>query len=118
MGGCAVMLLNRRARRSRAYLRMLALFGTLAVSAQASAALDLDAMSIEELAEVEVTSVSKRPQQLSEAPAAIYVISHDDIIRSGALILPEMLRLAPNLQVAQTTANQYIITARGFSGNI
>ena len=100
---------------------MSALFGMLAISAQAAqagAALDLDSMSIEELAEVEVTSVSKRPQQLSEAPAAIYVISHDEIIRSGALILPEMLRLAPNLQVAQTSANQYIITARGFSGNI
>ena len=112
------MLLNRRPGRSRACLRVFALFGTITMSAQASAALDLDSMSIEELAEVEVTSVSKRPQQLSEAPAAIYVISHDDIIRSGALILPEMLRLAPNLQVAQTTANQYIISARGFSGNI
>lgn len=49
--------------------------------------------------------------------AAIYVISHDDIIRSGATSLPEILRLAPNLQVAQLSPSEYVITARGFSGN-
>jgi iron complex outermembrane receptor protein len=72
-------------------------------------------LSLEELAQVEVTSVSKRPERLLDAPASIYVISHDDIRRSGATSLPEALRLAPNLQVAQANASQYAITARGFN---
>jgi iron complex outermembrane receptor protein len=78
---------------------------------------DLRNMSIEELAKVEISSVSKTPEPLSDAAAAIYVISHDDIIRSGATSIPEMLRLAPNLFVAQTGASSYTISARGFSGN-
>jgi iron complex outermembrane receptor protein len=78
---------------------------------------DLRDLSIEQLAQVEVTSVSKSPEALSDAPAAIYVITHDQIMRSGATTIPEMLRLAPNLQVAQTSASHYTITARGFSGN-
>ncbi len=78
---------------------------------------DLKKLSIEELLNMEVTSVSKASQPLSDAAAAIYVITHEDIVRSGARSLPEMLRLAPNLQVAQTSANSYVITARGFSGN-
>jgi iron complex outermembrane receptor protein len=77
---------------------------------------DFSSLSIEELANIDVSSVSKADQPLSEAPAAIYVITHDDIIRSGARRLPEMLRLAPNLQVAQVTAASYAITARGFNG--
>ena len=78
---------------------------------------DLRDFSIDQLAQLQVTSVSKRPVSLSEAPAAIYVITHDDIVRSGATSIPEILRLAPNLQVAQTSASSYVITARGFSGN-
>jgi iron complex outermembrane receptor protein len=88
----------------------------LAMSSGAEAALDLSDMSIEDLAQIEVTSVSKRAEPLGDAPAAIYVITHDDIIRSGATALPEMLRLAPNLQVAQVTASRYDVSARGFNG--
>ncbi|MGH8229970.1 MAG: TonB-dependent receptor plug domain-containing protein, partial [Steroidobacteraceae bacterium] len=73
-------------------------------------------MTIEQLSNVEVTSVSKTPQTLSDAPAAIYVITREDILRSGATTLPEILRLAPNLQVAQITAGSFAITARGFNG--
>ncbi|HEY2661556.1 MAG TPA: TonB-dependent receptor [Caulobacteraceae bacterium] len=76
---------------------------------------DLDRMQIEDLAKIEISSVSKTAQPLSDAPAAIYVISHDDIIRSGATRLVDMLRLAPNLQVAQVTANNFAISARGFN---
>ena len=82
----------------------------------ARASLDLRDMSIEELGQIQVTSVSKSAQPLSTAPAAIYVITHDDIVRSGATSFPEMLRLAPNLQVAQITASRYAISARGFNG--
>jgi len=88
-----------------------------ASSARAQSAEDLQQMSISDLANIDVTSVSKTDQTLSTAAAAIYVITHDQIARSGATSIPEMLRLAPNLQVAQTGPNQYVITARGFSGD-
>jgi iron complex outermembrane receptor protein len=77
---------------------------------------DLSRFSIEELANIDVSSVSKTAQPLSDAPAAIYVITHDDAVRSGATNLAEILRLAPNLQVARVTASSYAISARGFNG--
>ena len=73
-------------------------------------------MSLAQLSNLEVTSVSKAPQPLSTAPAAIYVITHQQIMRSGATSLPEALRLAPNLQVTQVTASDYVVSARGFNG--
>ena len=85
-------------------------------SAATLASTDLGNLSIEDLANIEITSVSKADQPLSEAPAAIYVITHDAITRSGATRLPDILRLAPNLQVAQVTATSYAISARGFNG--
>ncbi|HEY3888716.1 MAG TPA: TonB-dependent receptor [Caulobacteraceae bacterium] len=78
---------------------------------------DLRDLSIDQLSQIQVTSVSKSPEALSDAASAIYVITHDDIVRSGAISIPEILRLAPNLDVVQTSASSYIITARGFSGN-
>jgi iron complex outermembrane receptor protein len=78
---------------------------------------ELGQLSIEQLSNLPVTSVAKRAEPLGQAPAAIYVITHEEIERAGALSLPEMLRLAPNLQVFQTSAANYVVTARGFSGN-
>ncbi|HWA15919.1 MAG TPA: TonB-dependent receptor [Gemmatimonadales bacterium] len=77
----------------------------------------LKRLSLEELLDVKVTSVSRRPELLSAAPSAIQVITGDDIRRSGAASLPEALRLATNLQVAQVNASQWVVTARGF-GNV
>ena len=77
---------------------------------------DLSRLSLEELAMVEVTSVSRRPEALADAAAAIFVISSDDIRRSGATSLPEVLRLAPNLNVQRVNAVDYAISARGFNG--
>lgn len=71
-------------------------------------------MSLEELANVEVTSVAKVAQRLSAAPAAIYVITREEILRSGVISIPEALRLAPNLQVERLSSSSYSITARGF----
>ncbi|MFN3620738.1 TonB-dependent receptor plug domain-containing protein [Sphingorhabdus sp.] len=88
-----------------------------AEGAQAQSLDDLRQMSIEELSDVNVSSVFKTDGKLSEAPAAIYVISQAEIARSGAQTIPEALRLAPNLQVAQTAASRYTVTARGMSGN-
>src|SRR2546421_9378369 len=76
---------------------------------------ELKKMSLEELLNVEVTTVSKRPEKLTEAPSAIQVITQDDIRRSGATSIPEALRLAPNLQVAQVDSSQWAISARGFN---
>ena len=76
---------------------------------------DLERLSLEELANVVVTSVSRRPERLSDVAASAFVITSEDIRRSGATSLPEVLRLAPNLQVARADANQYAITARGFN---
>jgi iron complex outermembrane recepter protein len=76
---------------------------------------ELRRLSIEDLANVEITSVSKRPQPLSQAPASVYVITSEDIRRSGAASIPEVLRLAPNLQVARLDAASYAISARGFN---
>jgi len=94
--------------------------GSLALTftnAHAQTPADLADLSIEQLGEIQVTSVSKRAEPVRAAPSAIYVITRDDIARAGARTIPEMLRLAPNLQVAQTRASGYMITARGFSGN-
>jgi iron complex outermembrane receptor protein len=72
-------------------------------------------MSLEELANIEITSVSKRSERLSGASAAVFVIRANDIRRAGASTLPEALRLAPNLQVAKVDARNYAVTARGFN---
>ncbi|HEY8025621.1 MAG TPA: TonB-dependent receptor [Burkholderiaceae bacterium] len=78
---------------------------------------DLGRLSLEELGNIVVTSVSKKPESLSDAAASIYVITRDDMRRSGATSLPEALRLAPNLEVAQFSASGYAISARGFNSN-
>ncbi len=85
--------------------------------ADGAAADELVRMSLADLGEVKVTSVSKQSESLQRAPAAVYVISHEDIIRSGATSVPEVLRLAPNLLVTQTASNAYVIASRGLGGN-
>jgi iron complex outermembrane receptor protein len=78
---------------------------------------DLTRLSLQDLANLEVTSVSKSAEGLRRASASIYVITHDEIMRSGATSLMEALRLAPNLLVTQVSATSYVISARGLSGN-
>lgn len=94
---------------------LVALPATVAQTAVTSKLADL---SLEELSNIEVTSVSGRVQSLQDAPASIYVITGEDIRRSSATSLPEALRLAPNLQVGQLNAAQYAISARGFNNAI
>jgi iron complex outermembrane receptor protein len=78
---------------------------------------DLSDLSIEQLANIKVRSASKRDEPLSAAPAALYVIDHEQIVRSGAVTIPEILRLAPNLQVYQQAPGRWVVTARGLNGN-
>lgn len=75
-------------------------------------------MSLEELMNQEVTSVSKRSEPYAQAPAAIQVITQDEIRRSGASSLPEALRLADNLNVAQKNSHDWGISARGFNTDL
>lgn len=74
--------------------------------------------SLEQLADVVVTSVSRQETRLADVPASIYMISGADIRRAGATSLPEALRLAPNLQVAQSDSRNWSITARGFNSTL
>ena len=74
----------------------------------------LKSMSLEQLAQVEVTIVAKQPVQLNRTPAAVYVITQDEIRRSGATSLPEALRLAPGVIVARIDGVKWSIGIRGF----
>ncbi len=75
----------------------------------------LKKLSFDQLMDIEVTSVSKHPEKLSETASAIQVITAEDVRRAGVTSLPEALRLAPNLEVAQIDSRQWAITARGFN---
>src|SRR5258708_40196627 len=79
---------------------------------------EIKRMSLEELMSLEVTSVSKQPEKWFETPSAIQVITGEDIRRSGASSLPEALRLASNLQVAQMDSRNWAISARGFNNGL
>lgn len=76
---------------------------------------DLTQISLEDLMNVEVTSVSKKEQKLGSAGAAIFVISQEDIRRSGASNIPDLLRMVPGVNVAQMSASTWAISIRGFN---
>jgi len=76
---------------------------------------ELKRLSIEELMDIEVTSVSRTPETLSSAAAAISVVTNEDIHRSGATTLPEALRGVPGLHVARRNSNSWAVSSRGFS---
>jgi iron complex outermembrane recepter protein len=75
-------------------------------------------LSLEELMEIEVTSVSRQPEQQRQIPSAIQVVTNADIRRFGATSIPEALRLASNLHVAQSNAREWAISARGFNNTL
>ena len=77
---------------------------------------DLDALSLEELLAVEVTTVTHQEIRVGDVPAALYVITRQDIVRSGLTTVPELLRLVPGLSVARIDAGRWSIGARGFAG--
>jgi iron complex outermembrane receptor protein len=92
--------------------------GSIAILAQTPPAADLTQISLEDLMNVQVTSVSKKEQKLSQAGAAVYVIGQEDIRRSGATNIPDLLRQAPGVEVAQIDANTYAISIRGFNDRL
>ena len=77
----------------------------------------LDDLSLEDLTRTEITSVSRKSQSLSNVPAAAFVISAEEIRRSGATVLPDVLRMVPGIEVAQVDNGRYAVSARGFNGH-
>jgi iron complex outermembrane receptor protein len=77
---------------------------------------ELVELSLEELLNTEITTLSRKAESLGSAPAAVHVITRSDIRRSGARSIPELLRLVPGMQVAQLDGNKWAVTARGANG--
>src|SRR5688500_14095548 len=84
----------------------------------AQQAADLTTLSLEELAQTKVTSVSKTEEPHFLAPAAVHVISNDDLRRSGVPSFPEALRLAPGVHVGRITSSQWAVGIRGFTDRL
>jgi iron complex outermembrane receptor protein len=77
---------------------------------------DLARLPLEQLTETEVTLASRREQRLLQAPQAVYVISEEDIRRSGATSIAEALRMVPGVEVDRIDSNKWAISVRGFNG--
>ncbi len=74
---------------------------------------NLNQMSIEDLMSIEITSASRKEQRAKDIAAAVFVITHDEIRRSGMTTIPELLRLAPGVNVAQFNASNWAVSVRG-----
>ncbi len=92
-----------------------AILAAFAANAHAAAPA-IDDLSLEDLVKTDVTSVSRKTQSLADVAAAAFVISSEDIRRSGAQALPDVLRMAPGIEVAQIDSGRYAVSARGFNG--
>ena len=107
-------------RQMRSLVCLLSVLQILAVASSANATpplpADLMEMSLEALMNIEITSVAKKPQKKSEAAAAVFVITNDDLRRWGVMNIPDALRRVPGLQVARINGSRWAITARGFNG--
>ncbi|PYS96086.1 MAG: hypothetical protein DMF50_06015, partial [Acidobacteria bacterium] len=79
---------------------------------------DLTTIGLEAVMNMEVTSVSKTPEKLMNASAAVYVLTSEDIRRSGATTLPDLLRLVPGVQVARVNAGTWAVGVRGFTSTL
>src|SRR4051794_18558775 len=77
--------------------------------------LELKKLPLEQFMDVEIWSVSRKEEKASDAAAAVYVITQEDIRRSGAINIPEALRLAPGLDVARVNSHSWAISSRGFT---
>lgn len=103
----------KRPKASRALLGLTAC--AVAAGAQAAMLADPITLSLEELMNIEVSSAAKRPQRLSDASTAIYAIGREEIRRSGATNVPELLRTVPGVQVSRIDGSRYAVSIRGFS---
>lgn len=109
-------ILNSSALRSAALVLALISFGANSRAQQSTA--DLGSKSMEDLMNIEVTSVSKKEEKLFQTAAAVSVITRDEIRRSGLTSIPELLRLVPGLDVARIDGTKWAVSARGFNGRV
>jgi iron complex outermembrane receptor protein len=107
-----IACLGRVARAFRC-LSLVLLFSTGPAARSQTPERNLADLSLEDLMNIQVTSVSKREQRVSTTAAAIFVITAEDIRRSGAINMPDLLRMVPGVHVAQLDANIWVITIRG-----
>ncbi len=111
---------NARSLTQKKYLPTVVLAGSLLAKTSTSHADEilshLKTLSLDELVNIEVSISSKRPEKAGDVAASLHVITNEDIRRSGASTIPELLRTVPGLNVAQSSANYWSITARGSSG--
>jgi len=99
------------------YIRVALLLAAVSAAAQTTPKNEeLTSLSVDDLLNVEVTSVARRGQKLSETTAATFVLTQEDIRRTGATSIPELLRMVPGFNVAQINANIWAVSARGFNG--
>lgn len=101
---------------ARALACALCLLSLPALAAAQAGEPELTQMSLEDLMKIEVTSVSRKSQRLTDTAAAAFVLTADDIARSGATSLPAALRLVPGLDVARLSSSHWAVSARGFNG--
>ncbi len=111
------LLLNRIILAAGAFLIFAFLiFAFLIFSAQqAMAATSYFDLSPEQLLNTEITSASKKQEKVAEAPAAVYVITREDIARSGMTSVPELLRMVPGVEVARADSSSWAVSIRGFN---
>jgi iron complex outermembrane recepter protein len=100
--------------RSLAVVLLTLLAASAAEAQQASP--DLTQLSLEDLLNIEVTSAARREQKLSQSASAIYVVTQEDIRRSGVTTVPDALRMVPGVQVGQIDGNKWAVSIRGFHG--
>ena len=77
---------------------------------------DLTELTIEELMQIEITSLGKKPQQIFDVAAPVFIINDEDIRRSGAATIPDLLRMVPGVEVSRINVNKWAVSARGFNG--
>jgi len=111
-----ILVLNRRCATIAAVILMLIALGPMTLVGRAQDAKpDISGLSLENLSSMEITSAAKKEQKLSETAAAIFVITSEDIRRSGLTSIPELLRTVPGMAVAQMDGNKWAVTTRGFN---
>jgi iron complex outermembrane receptor protein len=91
---------------------------SLMAQADANQLEPLKRLSLEQLAQTEITSVSKEPVSAFQTPAAIRILTHDEIINSGARTIADVLRLVPGVEVGQIDSNEWAVGVRGFQGKL
>lgn len=98
-----------------AFFQLAAMAGTTDTNQLSKSSDNFGGLTLEQLVEVKVTSVSKKEENLNDAAAAIFVLNNDDLRRAGATTLPDALRLVPGMDVGAVNASQWAVSSRGFN---